>query len=91
MAGTHITIAATDGGSFDSYVASPESRRGAGVIIVSTISGVDNDMIYYADALAAEGFYVRSRYVLARCGPGPAGLERRRPQARLRSERPIRP
>jgi hypothetical protein len=46
MAGTHTTIAAANGGRFDSYLASPESGRGAGVVIVSTISGVDSDMTY---------------------------------------------
>ena len=56
MAGTHVMIAATDGGRFDSYVAAPVSEKGAGVVIVSTISGVDSDITYYADALAAEGF-----------------------------------
>ena len=45
MAGTHVSIAATDSGTFDSYVASPASEKGAGVVIVSTISGVDSDMI----------------------------------------------
>jgi hypothetical protein len=29
MAGTHVTIAAADGGMFDSYVASPMSGKGA--------------------------------------------------------------
>jgi carboxymethylenebutenolidase len=56
MAGTQVTIAAADGGSLDSYVAAPAVGRGAGVVVVSTISGVDSDMIYYADALSAEGF-----------------------------------
>ena len=56
MVGTHVTIAATNSGKFDSYVAPPVSERGAGVVIVSTISGVDSDMTHYADALAAEGF-----------------------------------
>ena len=56
MVGTHVTIAATNSGKFDSYVASPMSEKGAGVVIVSTISGVDSDMTHYADALAAEGF-----------------------------------
>ena len=41
MAGTQVTIAAADGGKFDSYIAAPESGKGAGVVIVSTISGVD--------------------------------------------------
>ena len=55
MTGTHVTIAATDRATFDSYVASPVSKKGTGVVIVSTISGVDSDMTYYADALAARG------------------------------------
>jgi len=46
MVGTHVTIAATNSGTFDSYVASPVSEKGAGVVIVSTISGVDSDMTY---------------------------------------------
>src|SRR5436309_12577825 len=54
MVGTHVTIAATNSGKFDSYVASPVSERGTGVVIVSTISGVDSDMMHYADALAVE-------------------------------------
>jgi len=56
MARTHVTIRAADGGTFDSYVASPDCEKGAGVVIVSTISGVDSDMTHYADALGAEGF-----------------------------------
>src|SRR5262245_18665033 len=40
MAGTHVTIAGIHGATFDSYVASPVSEKGAGVVIVSTISGV---------------------------------------------------
>jgi carboxymethylenebutenolidase len=72
MAGTHVTIAAADGGSFDSYVASPVSGKGAGVIIVSTISGVDSDVIHYADALAAEGFVASAADMFWRdADPGP--------------------
>jgi carboxymethylenebutenolidase len=56
MPRTHVTIAASGSAAFDSYVASPVSEKGAGVVIVSTISGVDSDMTYYADTLAAEGF-----------------------------------
>ena len=56
MAGTYVTIAASGSATFDSYIASPESEKGTGVVIISTISGVDSDMTYYADALAAEGF-----------------------------------
>ncbi|MGH7816839.1 MAG: dienelactone hydrolase family protein [Candidatus Binatia bacterium] len=72
MAGTHVTIAAAGGGSFDSYVASPSSEKGAGVVIVSTISGVDSDMTYYADALAVEGFLASAPDMFWRdADPGP--------------------
>ena len=72
MAGTHVTIAAVDGGRFDSYVASPVSGKGAGVVIVSTISGVDGDMTHYADALAAEGFVASAPDMFWRdADPGP--------------------
>ena len=72
MAGTYITIAATDSAKFDSYFASPVSDKGAGVVIVSTISGVDSDMTYYADALAAEGFVASAPDMFWRdADPGP--------------------
>ena len=91
MAGTHVTIAATGSATFDSYVASPVSEKGAGVVIVSTISGVDSDMTYYADALAAEGFVASAPDMFWRdADPGPAALDRRRSQTRLRAQRPLR-
>lgn len=72
MAGTHTTIATADGGRFHSYIAAPESGEGAGVVIVSTISGVDSDMTYYADALAAEGFVASAPDMFWRdADPGP--------------------
>jgi carboxymethylenebutenolidase len=72
MAGTHVTVAAADSGTFDSYVASPVAAKAAGVVIVSTISGVDTDMTYYADALAAEGFVASAPDMFWRdVDPGP--------------------
>jgi carboxymethylenebutenolidase len=72
MAGTHVMIAAADGGKFDSYVTAPVSGKGAGVVIVSTISGVDSDMTHYADALAAEGFVASAPDMFWRdADPGP--------------------
>jgi carboxymethylenebutenolidase len=72
MAGTHVKIAAADGGTFDSYVASPVSEKGAGVILISTISGVDSDMTYYADLLATEGFVASAPDMFWRdSDPGP--------------------
>ena len=84
MAGTHVTIAVADGRTFDSYVAAPAAGKGAGVVIVSTISGVDSDMTHYADTLAAEGFVVSAPDMFWRdADPGRAALDRRRAQARL--------
>ena len=72
MAGTHVTIAAADGRTFDSYVAAPAAGKGAGVVILSTISGVDSDMTHYADTLAAEGFVVSAPDMFWRdADPGP--------------------
>jgi len=72
MAGTHVTIAVADGRTFDSYVAAPAAGKGAGVVIVSTISGADSDMTYYADTLTAEGFVVSAPDMFWRdADPGP--------------------
>jgi carboxymethylenebutenolidase len=72
MAGSHVKIAAADGGSLDSYVAAPANGKGVGVVVVSTISGVDSDMIQYADALAAEGFVASAPDMFWRdADPGP--------------------
>lgn len=65
-------ITAADGGKFDSYISAPASGKGAGVVIVSTISGVDGDMKHYADALAAEGFVASAPDMFWRdADPGP--------------------
>ena len=72
MAGTHVKIAAADGGAFDSYVAAPAAATGVGVVIVSTISGVDSDMTHYAETLAAEGFVASAPDMFWRdADPGP--------------------
>jgi carboxymethylenebutenolidase len=72
MAGVHVTIKAADGGRIDSYVAAPAASTGAGVVVLSTISGVDSDMIHYADALAAEGFVASAPDMFWRdADPGP--------------------
>lgn len=72
MAGTHVTIAVADGRTFDSYVAAPAAGKGAGVVIVSTISGADSDMTHYADTLTAEGFVVSAPDMFWRdADPGP--------------------
>lgn len=72
MVGTLVTIAAAGSSTFDSYIAAPAAGEGAGVVIVSTVSGVDSDMTYYADALAAEGFVASAPDMFWRdADPGP--------------------
>lgn len=56
--GETIQVAADDGGAFETYLASPSSGTGAGVAIVSTIFGIEDDVKAYADRLAADGFVV---------------------------------
>jgi len=91
MAGTHVTIAAADGGKFDSYIAAPASEKAAGVVIVSTISGVDSDMTYYADALAANGFVASAPDMFWRdTDPGPLPWTDDGRKTRLRAQRPVR-
>lgn len=72
MAAAHVSITAADGGTFDSYVNAPATGEGVGVVIVSTVSGVDSDMIHYADTLAAEGLVASAPDMFWRdTDPGP--------------------
>ncbi len=56
MPGTDIAIKAADGGSIPCYLATPDGGAGAGVILVTTIIGLDDDTRSYADDLAGRGF-----------------------------------
>ncbi len=72
MAGNNVTVAATGDGAIDTYLAAPSSQKTTGVVIVSTISGIDSDMTHYADALAAEGFIASAPDMFWRdADPGP--------------------
>lgn len=56
MPASEIAITAADGGTFPSYLSTPEGGPGPGVVLISTIRGVDKDMKFYCDELAREGF-----------------------------------
>lgn len=47
-----------EGGKFDAYLAAPESGSGPGVIMISTIFGVDQGLKSYCDELAGRGCVV---------------------------------
>ena len=55
MAGKQIEIA-TDGGRFEAYIAAPDSGKVPGVILVSSIFGLDQNMKDMCDDLAQRGW-----------------------------------
>ncbi|HXP31795.1 MAG TPA: dienelactone hydrolase family protein [Stellaceae bacterium] len=50
-----VTIRATDGGSFQAYLATPKSGKGPGVVVIQEIFGVNAVMRGITDGLAAQG------------------------------------
>lgn len=71
MAGQDIKISASEGGEFDSYLALPESGSGPGVVIISSVYGVDGDVRDMADMLAGHGFAVAAPDPFWRGDKGP--------------------
>lgn len=51
-----IQIKAADGGSFSAYLATPKSGRGAGIVVIQEIFGVNAGIRAIADRLAGQGF-----------------------------------
>jgi carboxymethylenebutenolidase len=49
------TITAADGGSFSAYLALPETRPAAAVVVIQEIFGVNQVMRDLADQYAAQG------------------------------------
>jgi carboxymethylenebutenolidase len=53
--GQTITLGAAGARTFDSYLATPATGTGPGVVLVSTIFGIEPDVAEIADRLAADG------------------------------------
>lgn len=71
MAQQEIKITSKDGKQFDSYLTTPSGGQpGAGVVIISTILGVDEDMRRLADDLAGRGYAVSVPDPFWRSDPG---------------------
>ena len=72
MPGTSVRISATDGGTFDCYLAMP---AGGGttpaVVLACSIDGVDVDLRQIADAIAAAGYLAAAPDLFWRTIPGP--------------------
>ena len=64
-----ITIACPDG-SFSAYLASPESKAGAGVLVIQEIFGVNRDMRDHCDHLASHGYFALCPDIFWRQEPG---------------------
>ena len=70
MSGTEITISAADGGDFMGYLATPESGRGPGVVVIQEIFGVNNVMRGITDSFAEAGYMALCPDIFWRQEPG---------------------
>ena len=70
MAGSEITIAAHDGGSFMGYLSVPASGAGPGVVVIQEIFGVNAVMRGVTDWLAGEGYMALCPDLFWRQEPG---------------------
>jgi carboxymethylenebutenolidase len=69
MTGQQIAISGPDG-SFAGYLAVPAAGRGAGIVVIQEIFGINGAMRAAADALAADGFFALVPDLFWRLDPG---------------------
>ncbi len=67
---TEVTISAADGGSFKAYLATPKSGKGAGIVLIQEIFGVNKVMRDLAEGFAAQGYAVMCPDLFWRQEPG---------------------
>jgi carboxymethylenebutenolidase len=65
-----VTIAAKDGGSFSGYLAEPQSGKGAGIVVIQEIFGVNMVMREICDDLARSGYFALCPDLFWRQQPG---------------------
>jgi carboxymethylenebutenolidase len=72
MTGQHIRIAASEGGNFDCYVATPSaSARAPALVVMSSVFGVDDDVRKICDDIAVAGFVAAAPDLFWRGDAGP--------------------
>jgi len=72
MTGTDISYTTRAGESFDGYLATPAADAPApGILMITAIFGIDDEMKELADAWAADGFVVSVPDIFWRVMPGP--------------------
>ena len=54
--GENITITASDGFTFDAYLARPEGKTKGGLVVIQEIFGFNDHMREVCDGYAAEGY-----------------------------------
>ena len=70
MPGRMIDIKADDGGGFQGFLAAPDSGRGAGVIVLQEIFGINYFMRETCHRLAAQGYVALCPDLFWRQRPG---------------------
>ena len=72
MPGTDITYTTRDDENFTGYLAAPDGdEKAPGILLVTAIFGVDDEMKELSDAWAADGFLVSTPDIFWRVMPGP--------------------
>jgi len=71
MAGTDIKYTTRDGETFDGYLSAPAGDKAPGLLLITAIFGVDDEMRELSDAWAADGFLVSTPDIFWRQHPGP--------------------
>jgi len=72
MSGSDITYTTRDGETFDGYLATPAGAGPSpGILLITAIFGVDDEMKEISDAWAADGFVVSTPDIFWRVMPGP--------------------
>jgi carboxymethylenebutenolidase len=69
MSGKDITIRGADG-SFSGYLATPSSGRGAGIVVIQEIFGINQVMRDLVDGFAAHGYFALAPDLFWRLEPG---------------------
>lgn len=72
MAGEFITHTTRDGETFEGYLSAPAGDgKAPGLLLITAIFGVDEEMRALSDAWAADGFLVTAPDIFWRKAPGP--------------------
>ncbi|MDH5535184.1 MAG: dienelactone hydrolase family protein [Betaproteobacteria bacterium] len=76
MPGKTIKIRAAEGGEFDCYLATPDTKeKAAAIVLAAAVHGVDKDIQAIAEEFAAKGYIAAAPDLFWRTIPGPLGRD----------------